>query len=184
MMSKRLSTYQQPACKESLFRNYAISFQEFRIAMLMLCRHQLDAKKSLYELYTSIKEWLRGELRLISALKASSHFQKIGRHNARNMLFSLTHWLRLSGKNGMVLTLDISRYLQDRPKESLNALYYSTSALLDCYEVLRQFVDDTDESEYCFITVLAPSRFLDESDKRSVDIYDALKLRIWNEVQG
>ncbi len=168
--------------KESLFRNYAMT-QEFRIAMLMLCRHQLDAEEVPAELYSSVKEWLRGELRLVSALKRALIFQKIGRHNARHMLFSLTHWLRLSGLNGMVLALDISRYLQDRPKESANTLYYSTSALLDCYEVLRQFVDDTDESEYCFIAVLAPSRFLDESDKRSVDIYDALKLRIWNEVR-
>jgi hypothetical protein len=168
--------------KESLFRNYAMT-QEFRIAMLMLCRHQLDVEEVSDELYTSVKAWLRGELRLISALKRALIFQKVGRYNARNMLFSLNHWLRLSGRNGVLLTLDISRYLQDRPKEAVNSFYYSTSALLDCYEVLRQFVDGTDESEYCFIAVLAPSRFLDESDKRSVDIYDALKLRIWNEVR-
>ncbi|MBN1188237.1 MAG: DUF2791 family P-loop domain-containing protein [Dehalococcoidales bacterium] len=168
--------------KDSLFRNYAMT-QEFRIAMLMLCHHQLDSEEVPDELCFSIKAWLRGELRLISALKRALIFQKIGRHNARNMLFSLTHWLRLCGWNGMMLTLDISRYLQDRSKESADTLYYSISALLDCYEVLRQFVDDADESEYCFITVLAPSRFLDESDRRSVDVYDALKLRIWNEVR-
>jgi hypothetical protein len=168
--------------KESLFRNYAMT-QEFRIAMLMLCRHQLDAEEVPDELYTSLKEWLRGELRLISALKRALIFQKIGRHNARHMLFSLAHWLRLSGQSGLLLTLDISRYLLDRPKGPIDGYYYSTSALLDCYEVLRQFVDDADESEYCFMVVLAPSRLLDESDKRSVDIYDALKLRIWNEVR-
>jgi hypothetical protein len=168
--------------KESLFRNYAMS-QEFRIAMLMICRHQLDTEEVPAELYLSIKQWLRGELRLVSGLKSLLIFQKIGRHNARNMLFSLAHWLRSSGQNGLMLTLDISRYLQDRSKESVNTLFYSTSALLDCYEMLRQFVDDTDEAEYCFLTVLAPPRFLDESDKRSVDIYDALKLRIWNEVR-
>jgi hypothetical protein len=168
--------------KESVFRNYAMT-QEFRIAMMMLCRHQLDPEEVPPELYASIKDWLRGELRLMSALKRAVIFQKIGRHNARNMLFSLTHWLRLCGWNGLMLTLDISRYLQDRPKEASNTLYYSISAVLDCYEVLRQFVDDSDESEYCLITVLAPPRFLDETDKRSVDIYDALKLRIWNEVR-
>jgi len=178
---KEIRVFINNRLKESLFRNYAMT-QEFRIAMLMLCHHQLDAEEVPDDLYSSINEWLRGELRLVSALKRALIFQKIGRHNARNMLFSLAHWLRLSGYNGMILTLDISRYLQDRPKESVKSLYYSTSALLDCYEVLRQFVDDTDEFEYCFVVVLAPSRFLDESDRRSVDIYDALKLRIWNEV--
>ena len=49
--------------------------------------------------------------------------------------------------------------------------------------MLRQFIDGTDEAEYCFITVLAQPRFLDEEDRRSVDIYEALKLRIWNEVR-
>ena len=168
--------------KESLFKNYAIA-QEFRIAMLMLCRYQLDAEEVGAELYASIKAWLRGELRLVSALKRTLIFQKIGRHNARHMLFSLSQWLKLCGKNGMVLSLDISRYLYDRSKEPDNSLYYSTSAVLDCYEVLRQFIDGTDESEYSFIAVLAQPRFLDEEDRRSVDIYEALKLRIWNEVR-
>ena len=167
--------------KESLFKNYALA-QEFRIAMLLLCRYQLDAEEVGTELDTSLKAWLRGDLKLISALKRALIFQKINRSNARHMLYSLAHWLRLAGKNGLVLVLDISRYLLDRPKEPDGNFYYSTSALLDCYEVLRQFVDGMDESAYCFTAVLAPPRFLDESDRRSVDSYEALKLRIWNEV--
>ena len=98
------------------------------------------------------------------------------------MLFSLVHWLKLCGAGGVVLALDISRYLQDRSKDSTGSLYYSLSAMLDCYEMLRQFIDGTDESEYLFTAVLTPSRFLDEGDRRSVNNYEALKLRIWNEV--
>lgn len=157
--------------------------QEFRIAMMMLTRCQLDSDEISADLCASLKEWLRGELRLISALKKALIFQKIGRHNARNMLSSLAHWLHLCGRNGLVLVLDISQYTQDRPKEHHDSLYYSTAAVLDCYEVLRQFIDGTDESDHCFVTVLAPPRFLDESDKkRSAAAYDALKLRIWDEV--
>ena len=80
--------------KESLFKNYAMA-QEFRIAMLMLCRYQLDAEEVGIDLYSSIKAWLRGELRLVSALKRALIFQKIGRHNARHMLFSLAQWLKI-----------------------------------------------------------------------------------------
>jgi hypothetical protein len=167
--------------RDALFRDYAMT-QEFRIAMLVLCRYQLDRDDVSSDLYQSIKEWLKGELKLVSALKTALIFQKIGRHNARNMLLSLAHWLKLSGKNGLVLILDISRYTQDRAKEPDGTLYYSTVALLDCYEVLRQFVDETDEADCCFTCVIAAARFVDEGDRRSVDIYDALKLRIWDEV--
>jgi hypothetical protein len=166
---------------EALMRDYAMT-QEFRIAMIALCRHQLDPSEDSANLCVSIKEWLTGELRLVSALKRALIFQKIGRHNARHMLFSLAHWLHLSGKNGLVLVLDIVRYTQDRPKERDGTLYYSTVAVLDCYEVLRQFIDGTDESDFCFSVVLAPVRFLDEGDRRSVGVYDALKLRIWDEI--
>lgn len=169
--------------RETLFHDYAMT-QEFRIAMMLLARCQLDPDEISADYCTSLKGWLRGELRLISALKKSLIFQKIGRHNARSMLSSLAYWLHLCGKNGLVLVLDISRYTQDRPKERDDFLYYSAVAVLDCYEVLRQFIDGTDEADYCFIAVLAPPRFLDESDKkRSVAAYDALKLRIWDEVR-
>jgi|WetSurMetagenome_2_1015567.scaffolds.fasta_scaffold108649_2 hypothetical protein len=169
--------------REALFKDYAMAL-EFRIAMIMLCRYQLDPEDVSHDLYLSIKEWLRGELKLISALKPALIFQKIGRHNARNMLLSLTHWLKLGGKNGLVLLLDISRYTLEKPRDPDEGCYYSSSAVLDCYEVLRQFIDGTDESDHCFIVVLAPSRFLDESDKRrSLSAYEALRLRIWDEVR-
>jgi hypothetical protein len=169
--------------RDAVFRDYHMT-QEFRIALILLCRHQLDPDESSSNLILSLKEWLRGELKLVSTLKPALIFQKIGRHNARNMLASLVHWLKLSGKSGLVLLLDITHYTLDRPREPDGTLYFSTAAVLDCYEVLRQFIDGTDESEYCFITILAPVRFLDESDKkRSAEAYQALKLRIWDEIR-
>jgi len=167
--------------KEMLFRDYSMT-QEFRIAMVKLCQYQLDPAEVSQDLYQAIKDWLRGELRLISALKPALIFQKIGRHNARHMLFSLSRWLKLAGKQGLVLMLDISRYAVDRPKEPNGTLYYSKPAMLDCYEALRQFIDGTDESEFFFTVVVAPLRFVTEGESRSVNDYDALKLRIWDEV--
>jgi hypothetical protein len=153
--------------------------QEFRIAMIRLCEDQLDAPF----LSHAVKEWLRGELQKISTLKKERIFQKIARHNARHMLFSLVHWLRVNGKSGLVLALDISRYLvSTRSKNPDDGFFYSVAATLDAYEVLRQFIDQTDEMEGCLIVVLAPSDFLSD-DKRGVNRYDALKLRIWNEVR-
>lgn len=167
--------------RDKLFRDYAMT-QEFRIAMLKLCQYQLDPAEVSQDLCAALKDWLRGELRLISALKPALIFRKISRHNARHMLFSLSHWLKLAGKNGLVLMLDISRYTADRSKEPDGTLYYSTRAMLDCYEVLRQFIDGTDECEYCLTVGLAPLRFITEGERRSLEAYQALKVRIADEV--
>ena len=167
--------------RDSLFRDYSMT-QEFRIAMLRLCRAQLDPAEVNPELCNSIVEWLQGKLHLISALKPALIFRKIGRHNARHLLLSLAHWLQVAGMGGLVLVLDISRYTQEKPKEPDGANYYSKSAALDCYEVLRQFIDGTDESEFLFTVALAPPQFLDPDCRRGVYEYDALKLRIWDEV--
>lgn len=168
--------------EKAIYRDFEMS-QEFRIAMIRLCVAQLDPGDASPFLSNAIKEWLRGELRLISALKEALIFQKVARHNARHMLFSLAHWLKVNGKNGLVLNLDISRYtVSARPKDPDDSFYYSAPATLDAYEVLRQFIDGTDELECCFIAVVASREFLTD-EKRGLNRYDALKLRIWDEVR-
>ena len=167
--------------RDRLFRDYAMT-QEFRIAMLRLCQVQLDPQEVGAGMAEAVRAWLWGELRLISALKSTLIFQKIGRHNGRHMLFSLAHWLHLTGKAGLVIALDISRFLEARRPNAPDGLYYSTPAVLDGYEVLRQFIDGTDELQFCLIVVLAPPSFLQE-DRRGLRAYNALWLRISDEVR-
>jgi len=164
-----------------VLNDYAMT-QEFRIAMVRLCQARLEPQAERDPEALAIKEWLRGELRLISALKPALIFQKIARHNARDTLFSLTHWLRLGRKQGLVLVLDVARYVTTRrAAEPDGSLYHSTAAAMDAYEVLRQFIDGTDELEGCLIVVLAPPELL-EDDRRGLSRYTALKLRVWDEV--
>ena len=168
--------------EKEIFRDFEMS-QEFRIAMMRLCLDQLDPTGPTTFLSNAVKEWLGGELRLISTLKEALIFQKIARHNARHMLFSLAHWLRVNGKSGLIVVLDISRYLiSARSRDPDAGFFYSIPALLDAYEVLRQFIDGTDEMEGCLVVVLASKDFLND-DKRGLNRYDALKLRIWDEVR-
>ncbi|MDA0734757.1 MAG: DUF2791 family P-loop domain-containing protein [Chloroflexi bacterium] len=168
--------------RERLSQDYAMN-QEFRHAMLKLCQEQLDPQDVGVGVAEAVREWLRGELQLISALKSASIFQKIGRHNARSMLSCLSHWLNLTGQSGLVLTIDISSFLNDkRPSESDSSIYYSTAAVVDGYEVLRQFIDSTDELPNCLIVIFAPPEFLND-EQRGVRKYDALYLRIWDEVR-
>lgn len=178
LLRKELHTW----LEEAIYRDFEMS-QEFRIAMIRLCMAQLDPGGASPFLSNAVKEWLRGELRLISTLKEALIFQKVARHNARHMLFSLAHWLKVNGRNGLVLNLDISRYtVSARPKDPGDSFYYSAPATLDAYEVLRQFIDGTDELERCFIAVVASREFLTDP-KRGLNRYDTLKLRIWDEVR-
>lgn len=168
--------------EEKIFHDFEMC-QEFRIAMIRLCLDQLDAGAATPFLSNAVKEWLRGELRLMSTLKEALIFQKIARHNARHMLFSLAHWLRANGKSGLVIAIDITRYLiSTKSSNPEDGFFYSIPALLDVYEVLRQFIDGTDEMEGCLVVVLASKEFLSD-DRRGLDRYDALKLRIYDEVR-
>lgn len=157
--------------------------QEFRMAMVRLCLGQLDSGDPNPFLANAIKEWLCGELRLISTLKDALIFQKVARHNARDMLASLVYWLRLVGKGGLVLAVDISQYMvTKRTNGADTALFYTAAAAMDAYEVLRQFVDGTDELEGCLLVVIAPEAFV-KDERRGLNRYEALKLRIWDDVR-
>ena len=157
--------------------------REFRMAMLCLCLAQCQAGVSDLQLAEAIKAWLRGELRHLSSLKKALIFQKVGRHNARYLLTSLTHWVKRTGRSGILITLDISRYLATKPSTSSdNTFYYTPSAVLDVYDSLRQFIDGMHDMTACLMVVLAPPAFLSNA-RRGLDRYEALKLRIWDDIR-
>ncbi len=169
--------------QEQVHRDYAM-VQEFRTAMLRLCQAQLHSGQVVDAEHAAVLDWLRGDLRQISVLKSALLFRRIGRHNARHLLFSLAHWLALNDRAGLALVLDIRRLgFARRPSpEDRHGHYYTRAALLDAYEVLRQLVDNTDEMANCIAVVLASPAFLSDPP-RGLDAYQALKLRIFDEVR-
>ena len=156
--------------------------QEFRMAMIRLCLGQMDSGAESPFMTEPVKAWLCGELRQISSLKEALIFQKIVRTNARYMFASLSRWLRLVGQAGLVVSLDLSRCLESKKPNSPEGLYYGISATLDAYEMLRQFIDGTDELESLLLVVSVPPEFLTDT-RRGLNRYEALKLRIWDEVR-
>jgi P-loop Domain of unknown function (DUF2791) len=158
--------------------------QEFRTAMLRLCQAQLGTGQVTEAEAAAVLAWLRGDLQHISVLKSALIFRKIGRHNARQLIFSLCHWLTINGRTGLLLELDARRLgFARRPlPEERSGLYYTKAAVLDAYEMLRQLIDNTDELSHCCVVVLVAGEFLTD-DNRGVDAYQALKLRIHDEVR-
>jgi hypothetical protein len=166
-----------------VYRDYAM-VQEFRIAMLRLCQARLRTGQVTDAEHAAVLDWLTGELRQISVLKSALIFRRIARHNARQLLFSLAHWLSVNGRTGLLLELDVRRLGQARRPsvEERSGHYYTKAAVLDAYEVLRQLVDNTDELSHCCVIVVASPELLTDPN-RGIDAYQALKLRIFDEVR-
>jgi len=174
-MHKRLS--------RRVIKNYTLA-KDFRVAMAQLCLAQLDDDALGQQSCTSILDWLRGDLRLISAVKPMQIYQRIGRHNARAMLTSTARWIRQTGGAGLVVNLDLRGLAPTRRGDvPEDQIYYTPAALWDAYEVLRQFIDATDEMEGLLVVVSAPDSLLDDYSNRSLQKYRALKNRIWDDVR-
>ena len=169
--------------KKDLHGDHAMT-QEFRVAMMHLCLSRIQCAGRIGSRYeAAVKDWLCGELNLMSALKEALIFEKIQKHNARHMLFSLAHWIRKNGASGIVIVLNIDRYLTvAKMRDRDSGFYYSYGMVLDLYELLRQFIDDAPELEGVMIVVIAPDAFL-KDERRSVERYQALKMRIWDDVR-
>jgi len=167
--------------EKSLFNDFQMS-REFRLAMIQLCLAQLDPSGRQSKEVGAIQAWLRGELRQMAALKKLLIFQKVSRSNARDLIASFAHWVRLIGKPGVVLTIDISAFMGAKNTGSTKTVSYSPSAVMDAYEMLRQFIDSSDDIEGLLLVVVTPKEFL-SNQRLGLNRYEALKLRIWDDVR-
>ncbi len=175
----------QKTIRRLVVTNYGLA-KDFRLAMTQLLLAQMEPEPFTEQARSSILDWLSGELRLISALKEYQIYHKIARHNARTMLESTARWVATAGLSGLCIVMDWGRLAAPRRGGSEDErIYYTPGNIMDGYEVLRQFIDATDDMEHLFILVMLPPALIDEDPgaKRSVARYPALKTRIWEDVR-
>ncbi len=155
--------------------------RDFRYAMASMCKAQLSMTPQARGLAALVESWLTGDLQRISQLEPLSIFTKVNRSNARLLLESLMHWLRVAGLPGTLLTLDLSQVLEARYTEGLR---YTKTSVLDSYEVLRQFIDGISDLEGVLFVVVGDERMLDpDRRQRGLAAYQALRNRVYDEVQ-
>jgi BREX system ATP-binding protein BrxC/D len=157
--------------------------EDFRIAMAQLCLTRLAPDDSNVGVTAPVLEWLRGELRAIGALRQTYITGKITRHNGRAMLRSLCRWLRLCARKGVCVALDIRQVLRTGTALA-EGVRYSAAAVMDAFEVLRQLIDDAEAFQGLFFVVLSDQSLSGDDPKRSLHAYDALRLRVWDDVRA
>jgi hypothetical protein len=155
--------------------------KDFRVAMTHLCLAEARDTSETQEESTII-DWLTGVNRRISAVRSYSIYNGINRTNARHLLESLLHWTKFAGRAGVVMLIDDSRVtLRRNPRDGLR--FYSRAAVMDHYELLREFIDSTDRLESLLMIVLAEEDFLNDGlSGKGMGIYQALRGRIFDEV--
>jgi hypothetical protein len=170
-----------------ILRDYALS-REFRTAIALLCQRAVNPQNVSPADADIIKAYLCGEKFPLGALKKLQIYQRIGRHNARALLSSLSRYLRQTGHPGLVVLLDLDTVVRDPPSASPDAvpdparIRYGRTGVLDTYEVLRQCIDETDETAYLLIVAAAGPDLVDHP-RRGLDNYTALKLRTVDDVR-
>ena len=167
---------------ESVTRNSSMS-RDFRVAMTQLCLTEMGGAGQNQEAVPLI-EWLTGVNRRVSSVRRYEIYNSIVRTNARHFLESLLYWVRFVGYSGTCVILDDSRVaLRSNPRDGLR--FYSRSAVMDHYELVRELIDSTDRLEGLLLVVLAGEEFLDEDVRsKGFSIYQALRNRIADEVRS
>ena len=169
---------------DSILKDHSLT-RDFRIAMTHLCYAAVEPDDLRLERVEAIEAWLKGELLTLGALRPLSIFSKINRTNARDMFHATTAWIRNAGVPGLVVVTDIGEYALSRTRRladgaTLRPLH--KAATLDAYEMVREFIDSTDEMASAFLLFLTGPEFL-EDERRGVQTYDALRLRLVEDVR-
>ncbi|MFC8849511.1 MULTISPECIES: BREX system ATP-binding domain-containing protein [unclassified Micromonospora] len=171
------------AVEQLVLRDTEMS-HEFRVAMFRLCQERLGRGDVTADERQTVIGWLHGERLPAADLRRVGLNTKVNRYNARPLLVSLTRWLRIAGRPGLVLRLDLDRLaVSRRPPAGLrDGFYYAKAATLDAYELVRQLIDAVDEIEGLFVAVQVPP-VLVHDEARGLPAYTALQLRVADEVR-
>lgn len=165
--------------RDHIWSNMALT-RDFRRGAWTLARGVAGGR--IGDLETSVIAWLRGELRQLSALRQLQIGSRINRNNSRSFLESTTALLEMGTNNGLALVIDLDHVISGdlRPADGRK---YTVNAVLDSYEVLRQFVDSISDMKSLVLIAVAGSGVLDPSQRgRGIVRYQALQARLIGDV--
>lgn len=174
-------TVLEPAIGRHMFHDHHLA-RDFRLAMMWMCRARLSGGEEGATWQNEIRAWLCGRVTAMANLRPFQIYTKIGRTNARHHFESLFTWIQRVGLPGMVIAVDATR-LTATSRVNDGSFNYTKSALVDAYEVFRQFVDTTDHLTGVLLVIVTDEGFVDiETGSRGLGAYPALMNRVYDEV--
>ncbi len=127
--------------------------------------------------------WLEGnrEARLPALRRLGLSPSRITKYNARHMLRSLVEVCRLAGFKGLVISIDDMEILVGA--DSTETIRYTRLKREDAYESIRELIDEIDTLRNTMF-IFSFERGLIDNDKAGLKSYQALWMRIQNEIEG
>ena len=168
---------------KSMFLDNPLLDNNFALACSLICGGILGHPFLENQSRQLLLSWLDGDKSIkVAALRPLGLAPtRITKFNARHMLRSLAEVVRLSGHSGLFVTIDNLEVLLDR--SSINPMHYTKMKRDDTYESIRQLIDDID-SFHNIMFVFAFERSLLDNDNSGIKSYQALWMRIQNEIVG
>lgn len=127
--------------------------------------------------------WLEGsrEAKLPALRRLGLSPNKITKYNARHMLRSLVEICCLAGFKGLVVSIDNLEVLVGA--DSAETIRYTRMRREDAYESIRELIDEIDTLKHTLF-VFSFDRSLMDDDVRGLKSYQALWMRIQNEIES
>lgn len=127
--------------------------------------------------------WLEGsrEARLPSLRRLGLSPSRITKYNARHMLRSLVEVCRLAGYKGLLISVDDMEIMAGA--DSTETIRYTRLKREDAYESIRELIDEIDTLKNTMF-VFSFERSLMDNEKAGLKSYQALWMRIQNEIEG
>lgn len=131
-----------------------------------------------------LMQWLEGnrEAKLSSLRRLGLSPNKITKYNARHMLRSLVEVCCLAGYKGLVISIDNMEVMVGSDNLQ-TTLRYTRLKREDAYESIRELIDEIDTLKHTMF-IFSFDRSLMDDDTRGLKSYQALWMRIQNEIEG
>ena len=168
---------------ERLFLSNPLIDNNFAVACAMLTGSILGHPTLEDHNRKLLRQWMEGsrDAKLSSLRRLGLSPSKITKYNARHMLRSLVEVCCLAGCKGLIVSIDNMEVLVGA--DSAETMRYTRLKREDAYESIRELIDEIDTLKHIMF-VFSFERVLIDDDSKGLKSYQALWMRIQNEIEG
>jgi hypothetical protein len=154
----------------------------FAAAVAQAVGHRLGVFHLSAEERDALLRWFHADKVRLGELKTLQIYERADRYSARGYLRSLAAFARLAGYRGLVTCLDNLETVAHRSPET-GRQRYTRAQRDEAFETVRQLIDDVDHSRGMLFLLAGRREFL-EDEKAGISSYEALRLRLLQEVRA